>query len=248
MNYSSPSIIHAQGSIEHNLLWHNLLKKIQNAPVQQSEPLNEELSIITYNSRYVRDDGWNYPNKTLGNAEMSMNKLSVPFIVLGQNTKKWQNTLKLTLAKTFLENSKKKYVLSLDSSDVLVLKNPNKVLNFFKTQPCKMLFNAEICPFMTGVMPDKWRKYEETQSNETFRYLNAGVWIAEKEYAIEFLETCINLNVQEMIENKQIPTNALHSEQVRIKCVALNNPNVMLDYKCQVFQTLFGINDYLKLI
>jgi hypothetical protein len=237
-----PCVVHAQGAIEHNPWWPIILKRVQNAPIQKPIPLND-LEIITYNSTHVREDGWNYPYKKLGNAEMSLNKLSVPFTVLGQNTTNWKNTLKPVLARQFLQNSKKKYVLSLDSSDVLVLQHPNKIVEFFKTQNCKILFNAEATPFsnMKGPIPDKWKQYEESLSQDLFRYLNAGVWIAETEYAIQFTTQCINLDMPKLIQDKQICPDAYHSEQSRVKCVFLNNPFAKLDYKCQVFQTILGM-------
>jgi len=238
-----PCVIHAQGNIDDNPWWPILLKRVQNNLTQIPLPLANDLEIITYNSTHVRQDGWNYPNKILGNAEMSLNKLSVPFTVLGQNTQNWKNTLKPVLARQFLQQSTKKYVLSLDSSDVLVIQHPNKILDFFKTLNYKMMFNAEASPFnnMQGTIPDKWKEYEESLSQEIFRYLNAGVWIAEKEYAIEFLTQCINVNMPQLIIDGQICDDAYHSEQARVKCVFLNNPNVTLDYKCQVFQTILGI-------
>lgn len=240
---TTPSVIHAQGHIDHNPLWMPLLKKVKESTQITPPPLHQDLEIITYNSTITRNDGWNYPHKTLGNAEMSLNKFAVPYTILGQNTPNWQNTLKLSLAKNFLQMSKKKYVLSMDSSDVLVIQHPNLILEFFKTQNCKMLFNAESCPFnnMTGPIPQEWENYENSLSKETFRYLNAGVWIAEVNYAIDFLDKCLQVDVPLMIQTEQISPNALYSEQTRIKCAFLNNPYVKLDYKCQVFQTILGI-------
>ena len=244
-----PAVIHAPGHIHDNPLWYAILKNVQNTPPQNSIPLDNDLDIITYNSTYVRQDGWNYPHKSLGNAEMSLNKLSLPFTVLGQNTPNWKNTLKLSLAKQFLQHSTKKYVLSLDSSDVLVLQHPNKILHFFQTLNHKILFNAEIIPFnnMTGPLPQLWKQYEESLSHQPFRYLNAGVWIAERLYAIDFLSQCLEINMPQLINNKQICPQALHSEQARIKSAFLYNPHVSLDYNCHVFQTILGIHT-IKLI
>lgn len=244
-----PCVLHAAGSIEQNPAWNYILKKIQKSPKQPKIPLNNELEIITYNTGHKSYRMWNYSPKTLGNAEMSMKKFAIPFTILGKNIRNWKNIFKLNLVLQFLQQSKKKYVLALDSSDVLVIQHPNNILDFFKMQNCKMLLNASIRPFvyMEGPIPQIWQQYEESLSNEQYRYLNSGVWIAEKEYAIEFYKQCANINMEQMIYSKQISHHALYSDQARFKCVFLDNPNTKLDYKCQVFQTLLDIPAPIKI-
>ena len=168
-----PCIVHAQGLCE-TRLWNRLIEIVEDFLIISSSGL-EDLDIITYNSVFVRSDGWNYPLKQLGRAEMSMDRFGLDYTILGVGIRGWKNKYKLLLALDFLRKSKKKYILSMDSSDVLVLGDVGRVLEYFRGRGCKMLFNAEACSFdRAGPIACRWREYQESLYCGPFCYLNAG--------------------------------------------------------------------------
>ena len=241
-----PVVVHAPGSASENPLWPVLLDQVHNSQIKQSQQ-SVDATIITFNTGRPRSDGWNFPDKTLGNVEMSMDKLGIKYFSLGkEHADNWQNTLKISLAYDFINTVKTKYVISLDSADVLMIGNLQKVIDFFSMQNCGMLCNAEIQPFisskMSGPLVNKWKRYEESISTGPFKFLNAGVWIAERDYALRFLEMCMNVDIELFIRQGKISQLARFSEQARYKCAFLDNLDVKLDYRCDVFQTLTGLN------
>lgn len=229
-----PCIVHAQGLCE-TRLWSHLIELVSCLPVVESEPL-WDLGIITYNSVHVRS-GWNYPQKSLGRAEMSMDKFSLDYTVLGAGIKDWKNKYKLLLALDYLRRSSRKYILSLDSSDVLVLGDVGRVLRYFVDCGYRMLFNAEAGGYGdVGPIVSSWRS-----GPGPFHHLNAGVWIAEREYAIDFLERCCRVPVSELVKSGQIEGRFIDSEQIRVQSVFAESPEASLDSRCEVFQTILGM-------
>lgn len=66
-----------------------------------------------------------------GLLELSLSRFDITPIVLGSGVENWQNPIKLDLTIEYLKNSKTKYTLGIDSTDVNVLDNPNLILDKF---------------------------------------------------------------------------------------------------------------------
>jgi predicted nucleic acid-binding Zn finger protein len=170
-----------------------------------------------------------------------MDRMGLNYVVLGRGIKDWKNKYKLLLALNYLRSSSRKYVLSLDSSDVLVLGDVGRVLDYFVECGYRMLFNAEAGLFGAGPIASVWREHQESLYRPPFCHLNSGVWIGEREYVISFLERCCELSVGEMVLSGQLNENFMDSEQVRVHTVFGTSPEAGIDDGCEVFQTILGM-------
>lgn len=215
-----PILVHAQGDEKFCPLWGDLSKLSANKITSTAD-----LSIITCNSSVVNDKIYHYKTKKLGCFEESCVKLGVSVEVLGRGIANWTNRMKLPLILDYLRAGKSKYVMCCDSSDVVIFRNPDRAVDKLR---CKMLFNAEILHW-----PHDHSSFDfETRVGiPPFRYLNAGVWVGERDFCITFFERCVQ-------EAARIKTNP-YSEQVCVKEVyPLLYPDVQIDSTCSIFQTL----------
>jgi len=159
------------------------------------------------------------------------------------------NTLKIKLFLEHLKKSKSKYIMGLDGSDVVIIDNPEiileRYLKYYKDK--KLVFASELTSF-----PKYFKWQEEVFSNEAmiaktklgkndyFKYnwpshklknnkycfLNAGCWIGEREYIINFFES-----IEKYIGMK--------SEQTYVqKAFAKTFPNTWIDNRCILFQCM----------
>lgn len=194
-----------------------------------------------------------YPEK--GMAEKCLDLMNVPYTNVSENvTKDWSNRYTLINCLKYLKQSKKKYILKVDSSDVIFLRHPNIIFDKFKKMKCKILFNAESELTMISLRKDKEfiynnikdffkNKFLENSYNNNC-YLNAGIWIGERDYLIDTLTDIVKIynNYDFNIFNKDMH----FSEQtvVLYYLYYLNNkyPNITIDNKCLIFQCLYKTN------
>jgi hypothetical protein len=214
-----PIIFHAQGKPEFSPFWENIKHRCQSIKIAP-----ENLDIVTFNN------GKSFFNKDNGCFE---NSIQNQCIVMGKNILNWKNFLKIQLTIKFLENSKKEFILSADSSDVVVY-SFEKIIDIFLSKKCDLLYNAEINCWPTN----DFSNLEKYRFLHPFCHLNAGVWIGKRKKAIEFYKQCESL----IIEN-------CFSEQFYVKKNYINcYPYILIDDKCEIFQTLNRVNeDYLDI-
>ena len=199
---------------------------------------NHKLEILICNSKIEPDI-----------TQQSLEILNYPYIWLGKGIDWNYNTIKIRLFLDYLKKSNSKYVMGLDGSDVVVIDNPEiileRYLKYYKDK--KLVFASELTSFPKYY---KWQeevfskdaKVSKTNlgSSELYRYnwpsnklennkycfLNAGCWIGEREYVIKFFES-----IEKYIGMK--------SEQTYVQEAFANTfPNTWIDNKCILFQCM----------
>jgi hypothetical protein len=211
---TNPIIFHAQGKLKFCPLWTNIkdvcssLKKIPS-----------ELAIVTFNN------GNTVGGKEIGCFEQSIQNQCT---IMGKEIINWRNALKIQLTVEFLENTKVDYILSADSSDVVVYSFDN-IIESFENKKCQMLYNAEMHCY-----PNKNNsEIEKSKFKKPFCHLNSGVWIGKREFALEFYK-----ELQLIINEKTI------SDQGCIREIYLKwYPKILIDDNCSIFQTLNAVNE-----
>lgn len=107
----------------------------------------------------------------------------------------WRNAEKLVILKKFLESktSGSKYILYLDSSDVILRDEPRKALTYLREQKCDLLFSKTA--FSAGY--ECMREVEAWTSNVAEKYghssshLNSGVYIGTVDFLLEVLDSAL---------------------------------------------------------
>jgi len=212
----NPCIIHASGKREYN----PLLEVIE-LPTKKIINQFENIAIITWNRKNPK-----YQNhyKSLGLFESCCEKIGIVPEVLTCE-KEWStNRLKISLTLEFLKSCDKEFVLGADSSDAIIYNLPNpEILN---NKKCDMLFNAEKTFWPTDLVDLKEK--EEHLEKGFFRYLNSGVWLAKKNYALEVFEE-LNANINTHLEYSK-------SDQILFKYLYIKQyPRMQLDVACECF-------------
>jgi len=146
----------------------------------------ENLTIVTAH---------NYPEKSI--FEQSLDFLGITdYVVLSEPIKtEWRHTYKTKWVLKFLQSGecKTKYLLFCDARDTVLIDDPQKILDIFKTMNCELIFNATLrkkCIYW--IMPQllDWTK---TISKKHGRYLNSGAFIGKTEFIQQFLESAVTL-------------------------------------------------------
>jgi hypothetical protein len=158
-------------------------------------------------------------------AEQLLVKNKQPHRVLGREIRAWKNYMKHQLLLCAARSSKYEYVMSMDGLDVAyrgVFSNCRRVLEKSGKQ---ML----LCGDWIGVPNAKsppWAREIERQGGGHHPYLNAGVWIAKRRFAIEFLQKAVADHKQYGNDHEQIAYHRLW-----------DSATMAIDRQCEVFQT-----------
>lgn len=207
---TNPIIFHANGDPKKSVLWTEIKNLCTNEVVVPGN-----LQIVTFNN------GSAHGCKNIGSLEKSIQNQCT---VMGSNIIQWKNIYKLSLVVDFLQYCKTEYVLSLDSSDIVIF-SLQDIINKFLEKKCDILFNAEM---------NCWPKEYDNEKGwfrEPFCYLNAGCCIGKRESLLKFYQECLFL--------KDINGTYPNSEQ---KIVKINfykwYPKILIDDDCTIFQTL----------
>lgn len=227
---TEPILVHAPGiKINRLKVWEKVLNWSKNIQANYQKP--EDLEIITYNNK----NNQSINNKKLGNFEESLIRCGIKeFTVLGKQVVNWKNKIKISLLKNHIKNCNKKYILSSDSTDVLLINNIESMIEKFLKMKCDMLFNAETLVWPTDLHKNIL-EFEEKTCIEGSKYLNAGLWIGKTEYVKKLLASNAKI-----IWTKKHP----NSEQIYWKHQYFYNyPNIKIDNKCEIFQGLNGCEE-----
>ncbi len=196
-------------------IWSKLERMVFNAPPRKYAL--EDVTIITWNSK-----------KPKGILERNLDRLSVPYWVMGKGTKGWVNRLKVKFTNDALSRVKTRYVIGMDSFDVMVLDDPNEAVRRFEQHDCGLLFNAEYSPFPKIASLNNFEKSIGGAAH--YKYLNAGAWIGKTDFCREFFA--------EAAKVKTAPPCSF-SDQKLIRTVHKDfYPWSKVDYGCTIFQVL----------
>lgn len=184
-----------------------------------------DLTIVTWN---------NYTSESI--LEKTCKHLGIPLQVHGKDLTDWCTNFKckINLMYESCLKANTKYVLGLDSRDLIMVATPHQILEKFKKMKAKMLFGGTIktSNFYKGA--DDLLKFmaELPKARRSiFRNLNGGQWIAEKEFALELFKKA--LEYPPRIEKPE-------SDQIVLTHALCYNPELSkktkIDYKCEIFQ------------
>jgi hypothetical protein len=209
---TNPTIFHAHGIPQKSPLWQRI-KDLCNNDVF----IPHNLQIVTFNN------GSSHCNKDVGSLENSIQNRCT---VMGADIKKWNNIHKISLIIDYLKSNQTDYVLSMDSSDVVVF-CLGEIIEKFLLKNCDILFNAEI-----NCWPKDYSD-EKKWFREPFCYLNAGACIGKKESMLKFYSECLSfVKVEDYSEQKIVKQNFYKWY-----------PKILIDDNCSIFQTLNGTTE-----
>jgi len=107
----------------------------------------------------------------------------------------WRNTEKLVILKKFLESetSRSKYILYLDSSDVILRNDPQNALTYLREQNCDLLFSKTA--FSAGYEcmreVEAWTNNVAEKHLHSSSHINSGVYIGTVDFLLEVLDRAL---------------------------------------------------------
>ena len=215
-----PNIVHFPGiKPKTSKFWERLQKLSFYKPFE----LND-LTIITWNNQ-----------KEKGILEKSLDDLKIKYHVLGTDVKKWNNTIKLKLTFDFMESIKTKFVMGLDSLDVIVL-NLN-IIEKFQQLNCKMLFNGQEYCYPQHRYNKEVYEFVQKEQKEFQLNLNSGAWLGETKFCNSFFNECLNAKSK---DKNPIEKYWNISDQIYVRTIAQQYmPNeIKIDSFSKIFQVL----------
>ena len=174
---------------------------------------------------------------------------NLPYITLGLN-EKWEGLdmskgpgggHKINLLKKYLKTiDNDSLILFTDSYDVIINTNIDEIIKKFINLNCKLLFSSEIFCW-----PDVNLKNKYSKNNNYFKYLNSGGFIG---YAKNIKDIILSSNIknydddQLFFTKKFLENDNLENDNLENDNLENNDNNIKLDYNCEIFQTLSGLN------
>ena len=147
----------------------------------------------------------------------------------------------------------KKYIYKFDQSDVLLIDNPERKLEVFKSKGCGMMFAAESkCMYFAMRIRQSdyytdvnkyFINYTDVKNFEIKTYgddcyksggvklchLNGGCMVCEKDFFVSLVDKYFRLIIEYMNLNEQTIMHHLHF---------MYYPQIQIDHKCEVFQCM----------
>lgn len=230
-----PCIIHAP---DENKIWKKIVENFNSSSCFQSINIDSIL-IVTWN---------NFESSIL---EECLKKRKIPFCVLGKDILIWNNLQKFILTLGAIKESKCEYVIGLDSHDVLVLGDFDKVLKKFLSKKCEILFNCEkkFYPDFNNNYFVENKNFQQKVSKGIFKYLNSGCWMGKREFCINFFEECSKIRLWEMLDCTDKLKLYNCDQSVVHGMFKKYYPKIQLDYNCDIFFNISFIkSNELKLL
>lgn len=184
--------------------------------------LGDDLSVITF-----RDGaGLGHFGKDLLTFEDSLRCWGLGCTVLGVGVSGWTNRMKVPLLRAHLPSVSSSYVLVCDSADVVLARPLGGIVGDFVGFGAGAVFNGERLSWPFDPVAAGFE--ESVCGGGDYPHLNAGVWMARTDFAMEVLG-----------EWGRVPLPAGGSEQAFYKAVyRLFHPRIRVDHTCRLFQNL----------
>lgn len=235
---SNPCIVHAPGPKwnqnlhrDQNPLWEKIVGRFFSLPSREVV-IPDELTIITFNSSLEESV-----------LERSAKKNGIKLSVLGRGTTQWINTLKISLASDFLDAVRTKFVLILDSNDVIITDIPKNILSMFES---KAVFGAEkvFWPQCGNLTSESEKIQSDLNPDSPYKFLNAGTVLGKTEFLKRYYDDLRKIDVDDLIEmgslstSHELPRSSLiGSEQLRHQCAfEKHRSHIQIDSECKLFQ------------
>jgi len=179
----------------------------------------------------------NSRTREFGSLEQTLRYFDVPYVVKGQGTEGWRNTMKAPLLVDYVSQATTEYTMGIDCYDVVLIKEANELVDIFERDfDCDMLFNGELISYPPN---DDLANFERSRygNDSPFCYLNSGVWIARTSFLKEVSQDILSFRSRNR-RSDQIVYRYLHQKYY---------PRVQLDKYCKLFQvTCNSSSQYLK--
>jgi len=203
------------------------MKKFHRLTIKKKTP-NHNLALITWN------------NLGEGIFEQSVFKHGLSCAILGKKIHNWSNYFKFDLTVNYLKNLNVDYVVGCDSHDALLLNDPNDMLNKFVALDCEMLFNGERRFYPdVGDITSLWKENEYKRFGGRYPFLNAGAWIAKRDFAINFFSECNKVRIYDLMNCERyafLKKDSIGCDQSSIHATLAKFPEVRVDSNSVVFQ------------
>ena len=220
---TKPLILHFNGGNKKKIT--DKLLNLIIYPAKIKKP--QDLSIITFATYDIID-------KSPLIKQLKENNINFFNICDYYSIEKWNNIKKIELLYNFLKDNfyiKTKYLIVLDSLDILLSEDFENIIDLFKISNKKILYGSTINRWPDVIIEDE----NDLVNLGSHKYLNAGTVIAETKYFIDFISLCKkNINYNE---------NLWESEQYEIRKNYINyDKNIIgYDHECNISQTLSGV-------
>jgi hypothetical protein len=154
-------------------------------------------------------------------------------IVLGMGSPYCNNVDKIRYLNGFFEQYVTDYthILFCDAYDVVFASDLSRITETFLSFKSAIVFSTE-----RRCWPDPNRVYPECAT--PYRFLNSGLWMGEIKAAKEMINRIL-LN--------GVPLENLSDQQLYTEMFLSGNAPITLDYKCSLFQSLYGSVDDLEI-
>jgi len=229
-----PSLIHVP---LRNKTWNNWanIRSIYFAEPKQNIDL-KDLTIITWN---------NSNNK--GVFEQSLDHLGLKYLVLGRDTKNWQNIVKINLTRNALENITTEYVLGSDSFDSILLNDPAKIIEGFLKTGLEICYNGGSGNHgLVSSIACENKAYREYD----IRHVAAGTFIGKTKFCKQFFEiACDAIPLVKKIisysnNEKYTEEHMNSSDDFLMKAIApMFFGKLGIDHLCKFFMVVNSVND-----
>lgn len=222
-----PDIVHCPRYSQKSL-WKFIVKKYN----PSKEDNIEDLAIITWN------------NKESSILEKCLDSKNLNYFSLGKKQKKWNNFLKFDFTLDFLKKNNFKYVLAMDSFDVIVVGKIKNVFDKFLVSNKKIIFNGEkkFYPDLNISYFIDCKKFQEETEIFYFKFLNSGVWIGERNFCIDFFEKCIEIKNRNPVSVEEFDKINNCDQSIVHYVYKYFYPQCSIDSRCIMFQNLSNIS------
>lgn len=207
-------VIHHCPEDQPEKIWYKLVDLVLKNKNRINKP--KDLTIITFN---------NTNKKML--LEKNLDLLKFDYLVFGKEFKVWENPHKIKILKEELPKIKTNFVLVLDAEDVVISNNIYNLLEKFKNENCKILYNASSCRYPNE---DKYSSQELKIEKSLFRHINSGCFLGNTDY-------CCSLYQEAFDFEDEVTKKHNYSDQIKIKKFYIEKyPEIKIDSKCKIFQ------------
>jgi hypothetical protein len=224
---TTPGVLHRNGNPpEWYERWPQVVDAFFEEPHAPCAPC-PDLTVMTWNSR---------PTKSV--LERSLDVRGIPHLVLGKQVSKWRPYVKLFLNAEALSRVRTEYVMAMDADDVLMVACPGQLLDAFKTFGCDIVFSGEKNHYPK--VPSLY-DFEKSIGETKYRHLNSGAWIGRTEACLKFFKDSAKEDNSDILAAHPAKHVLADDQGVTRKTFRRYHPAARIDYRCQIFQSLFKV-------
>lgn len=137
----------------------------------------------------------NYPFASITEKSLQYVGINNYVVLKPEVSGEWRNALKLSELKKYLDSGEcqSKYILYLDSDDVVIRDSPEKAIQYLEQQDCDLLFSST--PYNGGYecMPQalEWSDRLSAEAGFGKLYINCGVFFGKTEAVKELFDASV---------------------------------------------------------